>query len=187
MKKLTLALMLTVAALVGSGPAAHAYPPSGAVVAVTPPTVGPGGSITITITGGTPGQPIIINISINITIVIVVPATGTAVTQVPAPPRPGSYPGVASSPDTGEIPFTVEVGDDPTASWAASPGVSSAASPGSDGPVAAATLPATGASGIRDLLGTAGGLVVVGVGLASVAHFRRRQRTEPRADHATPG
>ncbi len=179
MKKLTLALMLTAAALVGSGPVAHAYPPSGPVVTVTPPTVGPGGSITIAISGGTPGQPITIVISINITIVIVVPATGDAVAEVPAPSQPGSYPAVATGPDIGEIPFTVEVDDDPAVAAA-----SSAVSSAPDVPVAAATLPATGASGIRDVLGTAGGLVVVGVGLASVAHFRRRQGTDPRADHA---
>jgi hypothetical protein len=184
MKKLTLAILLTAAALVGSGPAAHAYPPSGPVVAVTPPTVGPGGSITITITGGTPGQPIIINITINITIVIVVPATGTAVAEVPAPSEPGSYPGVASGPDIGEIPFTVEVDDDPAVAPIAAPASSPDASAAPDGPVAAATLPATGASGIGDVLGTAGGLVVVGIGLASVAHLRRRQRPDHPADPA---
>jgi hypothetical protein len=172
MKKMALAMCVAAAAALGFGGAASAqYSADEFQAFANPPSVGPGGAVTVTVTGCEPGETVTV-VLVDDTEVSVceatgpvglrrgnVEASGRAVVEVVAPMTPGQYEGLASgSISTRSSSFSITV----TAAAAAAP------SPSGE-------LPSTGSGGIDSTLLIALGALAVGLGLVVVAGLRRRR------------
>jgi uncharacterized membrane protein YtjA (UPF0391 family) len=175
MKKIALAMIAAAAAVFGFGVVAEAQtgPYGGTGTAtVSSPVVVPGGTVTITVTGCTPGEivtfrlgpasataPCTVSISLGSVVigalVAQTPGTGTATATLPVPTTPGNYTGTATAPSGFSASFAVAV---------------QVTSPPATG------LPATGSGGIDTTTGIALGLFVVGLGLFAASQVRLRRR-----------
>ncbi len=168
MKVVALACMALAAAVLGGGVVADAYPPSALTVSVSPSTVEPGGSVTVTIEGCVQGDELTVTLeAVTATVSCegtagaafllgLAPSSGAAEATVTAPGVAGTYTGTVRGPESGEATFTVTV--------AGGPGDRSVAG----------TLPSTGVGGIDATMAIAVGLFVVGFGLFVVSRVRRR-------------
>ncbi len=168
MKMVALAVMALAAAVLGGGLVADAYPPSALTVSVSPSTVEPGGSVTVTIEGCVTGEDLVVALEAATATVTcegaagaafllgLAPSSGTAEATVTAPEGAGTYTGTVRGPESGEATFTVTV------------------AAGSGARAATGTLPSTGAGGIDATMVIAVGLFAVGLALFVVARVRRR-------------
>lgn len=161
MKKFALALVAVAAMILGVGGVANAYPLGGQSITISPSTVSPGGSVTVT-ANCTPGESVTITLeSSSVTIPCETDDTrptnaGIATGIVNAPTTVGSFDGTVTGTVSGPLgSFTVTVqtsGTTPTSG-----------------------LPTTGGDGTSTMTMIAVGLLVVGLGLFVVATVRRRQ------------
>jgi LPXTG-motif cell wall-anchored protein len=153
MKKIALALAAVAAMILGFGAVANAgtYPPGGQSVTVSSPTVGPGGTVTVTV-NCTPGETVTATLG-SATATAACGPDATAVLSISAPTTAGVFNGTVNGSVSGPLgSFTVTV-------------------------QAAGTtpLPATGSDGTSTMTFLAAGLLVVGIGLFAVATIRRRR------------
>lgn len=153
MKKFALALMTTAVAVFGFGAAAQAQYGSTPAVEVSPPTVVPGGDVTVSVTGCTSGEILTVTFNGDTTTDTCV-ASSSATIVITAPSGPGTYGGTVVGSQGFSQTFQVVV-------------VAAASPPGGG-------LPATG-SGINSTMTVAAGLFAMGLGLFGVTQFRRRQ------------
>jgi LPXTG-motif cell wall-anchored protein len=171
MKKLAVALGAMVVGILGSGLAAQAqYGANEFGVTAKPTVVAPGGTVTVTVEGCVPGEPVKTTLVAESDDAIceggsalgTPAASGTAVMTVSAPMEVGPYTGTASAPESGNSgQYTIRV----------------VAQSGSSSPVPARSLPQTGSSGMDTTIGVAAGLFVVGASLLVVTQLRRRRTT----------
>ena len=146
MKRLALALTVTITAFLGLGQMASAqYGPTGSATTIS------NGSTTVTYTGCVNGETITFTFP-GATSVTAVCAGGAATASLPVP-GPGT--GTARGTTSPAVTFTV-----------------ASQAPATNPP---GGLPATGSNGIDTSTGLAAGLLVVGLGLFVVAQVRRRQ------------
>ena len=152
MKKFALALVAVAAMILGVGGVANAYPLGGQSITISPSTVSPGGSVTVT-ANCTPGESVTIPCETDDTRPT---NAGIATGIVNAPTTVGSFDGTVTGTVSGPLgSFTVTVqtsGTTPTSG-----------------------LPTTGGDGTSTMTMIAVGLLVVGLGLFVVATVRRRQ------------
>jgi hypothetical protein len=155
MKKLIVALAATLAVFFGMGTAAHAqYGGSSGVVTVSPPTVAPGGTITVTVSQCTPGERVDISVA-GVSVSVTCGADSVASASIAMPTTPGTFNGTAVGAVSGfSTTFVVTI-------------LAPVSPPGG--------LPATGSGGLDASTGIAAGLLAVGLGLFGVAQLRRRQ------------
>lgn len=155
MKKFVIAMVATLSVFFGMGTAAHAqYGASPVVVTVSPPTVAPGGTITVTVSGCTPGELVDISVA-GVSVQVTCGADGVATAPLALPATPGTYTGTGVGSVSGfRTTFVVTV-------------LASVAQRGG--------LPATGSGGIGTTTGIAAGLFAIGLGLFGVTQLRRRQ------------
>lgn len=166
MKKIALTLAAVALVIFGVGGVAGAgtYPPGGPSVSVTPASVGPGGTVTVT-ANCTAGESVTISLEGQSASVpcetgdAQSSVAGIATGVVTAPTAPGTYTGSVTGTISGALgSFTVTV---------------LAAAPTPATPTGG--LPSTGSGGTSTMTFVAAGLLVVGLGLFGVATVRRRQ------------
>jgi hypothetical protein len=152
MKKLVLALLTSLAVVLGiAGPAAAAYPPNAPTVSVSTSTPAPGGEFTVTAEGCNEGDVVTFEFEGETKTAVVV--GGIASVTFTAPETPGFYTGTVTCGGVASD-FGITVVS-PTA-------------PGGG-------LPSTGSDGIGATTTIAIGLLAVGLGLFGVATVRRRR------------
>jgi LPXTG-motif cell wall-anchored protein len=165
MKKIALALAAVAAMILGLGGVANAnpipipnvYPPVVPSVTVTPSTVGPGGTVTVT-ANCTPGETVTVTLE-SATASAPCGEDGTVTLTISAPSAVGTYNGTVAGTVSGPLgSFAVTV---------------LAAGPTPTTPTGG--LPSTGSDGTNTTTMIAAGLLVVGLGLFAVATVRRRQ------------
>ncbi len=171
MKKLAVALSAMVAGILGFGLTANAqYGANEFGVTAKPTVVAPGGTVTVTVEGCVPGEPVETTLVAEYDDTIceggsalgTSAVSGTAVMTVAAPMEVGPYTGTASAPESGNSgEYTITV----------------VAQSGSSSPVPARSLPQTGSSGVGSVIGVAAGLFAVGASLVVVTQLRRRRIT----------
>ena len=153
MKKLAACIIVASAPLLGSAALAPVpYPPPAVSLVLTPSTVAPGGTFTATFNGCTAGQVVTFTLTSDSESAT---CAASAVVTLTAPRAAGTYTVTATS---------------PTASATATLTVRAPA------PAPSGALPSTG-SDSAPIAQIAGGVLLAGIGLASVAFYRRRSST----------
>jgi hypothetical protein len=120
---------------------------------VSPPTIAPGGNITVTVSNCTPGERVVISVA-GISVTVTCGPDSVASASIGMPTTPGTFTGTAVGSAGFNTTFVVTV-------------LAPVSPPGG--------LPATGSGGIDTTTGIAAGLFAVGLGLFGVAQRRRRQ------------
>ena len=121
MRKIVVALAATLVVFFGMGAPAHAqYGADAGVVTVSPPTVVPGGTVTVTVSNCEPGERVDVSAA-GVSVQITCDADGTASTTLSMPVTPGTYTGSATGAITGfTTTFVVTVlAVDAAARWSA--------------------------------------------------------------------
>lgn len=161
MRKIAVLVMAGVALILGTGAAAGAqdppYPPDDDALVLSPGTVAPGGTFSVTLTGCTDGEEVVFTVSGDSDTATCV--GGSATGTLTAPTAPGTYTVTATSPTaSASATLTVAADDD-----------DDDGDDGDDGD----ELPATG-SDSAPIAQLAGGALLAGIGLVGVAWYRRR-------------
>jgi hypothetical protein len=158
MTRFFVALATVFAALFGFNMSAHAqYGPGGSGSAtISPPSVVPGGSITVNVSNCQPGEIVEVSVA-GVSVQVTCDEFGVASASLSMPVVPGSYTGTAvGSVSASDTQFVATV-------------LQPVTPPGG--------LPATGSGGIDSTIGAAAGLLAMGFGLVGVTLFRRRHAT----------